>query len=99
MYNVTVEKAFVRRAQNFPKHKKRTSSVNKKIYNFCRAKNHHEQTQMVHRGKYLQLISQTKGLMCLIYTKSPQINIKKYKNPIRKWDEQHNRKDKWLLDI
>lgn len=62
-------------------------------------KKHHEQTQMVHGGKYLQLISQTKGLMCLIYTKSPQINIKKYKNPIRKWDEQHKRKDKWLLDI
>lgn len=38
MYNVIVEKAFVRRAQNFPKHKKRTSSVNMKIYNFCRTK-------------------------------------------------------------
>lgn len=43
---VTVETAFVRIAQHFPKHKKKI--VNMKIYNFCRAKNHHKQRQMVH---------------------------------------------------
>lgn len=36
-------------------------------------------------GEDLQLISQTKELICFMYSKSFQINMKKEQNHIRKW--------------